>query len=154
MSRIKVPVKRLDDTIDLPEYAYEGDAGLDLRAAEDTVLNPFGRQVVSCGIAIAIPHGYAGFVLPRSGLAAKHGISIVNAPGLIDSNYRGEIKVILINLGTADFTINSGDRIAQMIVAPVTQASFTITDSLSETERGSGGFGSTGLSASGASGKK
>ena len=84
---------------------------------------------------------------PRSGLAAKNGVTVLNTPGTIDSDYRGEIKVILINLGTADFTVNSGDRIAQMVVAPVTQASFTITDSLSETERGAGGFGSTGLSA-------
>ena len=97
--------------------------------------------------AIIVPEGYEIQVRPRSGLAAKNGVTVLNTPGTIDSDYRGEIKVILINLGTADFTINSGDRIAQMIIAPVMQASFTITDSLSETERGAGGFGSTGLSA-------
>jgi len=146
MSRIIVPVKRLDDALDLPEYAYEGDAGLDLRAAEDAVLNPFGRQVVSCGIAIAIPHGYAGFVLPRSGLAAKHGISIVNAPGLIDSNYRGEIKVILINLDSEQpFVIHKGDRIAQLVILETPSVELSIASDLDGTVRGQGGFGSSGI---------
>ena len=103
--------------------------------------------MVPTGLFFEIPEGYEVQVRPRSGLAAKNGVTVLNTPGTIDSDYRGEIKVILINLGTADFTVNSGDRIAQMIIAPVIQASFTLTDSLSQTERGSGGFGSTGLSA-------
>ncbi|MBO7701548.1 MAG: dUTP diphosphatase, partial [Eggerthellaceae bacterium] len=117
MQTVRIPVKRLDEALDMPAYAYVGDAGLDLRAAEDAVLAPFERKLVSCGIAIAIPQGYAGFVLPRSGLAAKHGISIVNAPGLIDSNYRGEIKAILVNLDAHnEFEIAHGDRIAQLVI--------------------------------------
>jgi dUTP pyrophosphatase len=103
--------------------------------------------MVPTGLFFEIPEGYEVQVRPRSGLAAKNGVTVLNTPGTIDSDYRGEIKVILINLGDADFTINSGDRIAQMIIAPVTQAKFTITESLSETERGTGGFGSTGVSA-------
>jgi dUTP pyrophosphatase len=103
--------------------------------------------MVPTGLFFEIPEGYEVQVRPRSGLAAKNGVTVLNTPGTIDSDYRGEIKVILINLGQSDFTINSGDRIAQMIIAPVIQASFTITESLSETERGAGGFGSTGLSA-------
>ena len=100
--------------------------------------------MVPTGLFFEIPEGYEVQVRPRSGLAAKSGITVLNTPGTIDSDYRGEIKVILINLGTSDFTVNSGDRIAQMIIAPVIQASFEITDSLSQTERGEGGFGSTG----------
>ena len=106
----------------------------------------FDSALLPLGIAMQIPEGYEVQVRPRSGLAAKNGVTVLNSPGTIDSDYRGEIKVILINLGTADFTINSGDRIAQMVIAPVTQATFSITDSLSETERGAGGFGSTGVS--------
>lgn len=146
-NQIAVPLKRLDETIEMPAYAYAGDAGLDLRAAEDAVLEPFERKLVSCGIAIAIPSGYAGFVLPRSGLAAKHGISIVNAPGLIDSNYRGEIKAILVNLDSNEsFSISHGDRIAQLVIMPIPEVSLREVDDLDDTVRGSGGFGSSGVS--------
>lgn len=147
MENVTVPVKRLDDSLDLPEYAYEGDAGLDLRSAEDAILKPFERRMLSCGIAIAIPAGYAGFVLPRSGLAAKHGISIVNAPGLIDSNYRGEIKVILVNLDSEQvFEIKKGDRIAQLVILKTPSVHLAESDDLNETVRGEGGFGSSGYS--------
>ena len=146
MHPVTVPVKRLDGTLDMPAYAYVGDAGLDLRAAEEAVLKPFERRLVSCGIAIAIPDGFAGFVLPRSGLAAKHGISIVNAPGLIDSNYRGEIKVILVNLDSEhEFSIAHGDRIAQLVIMAVPPVKLCEVEELSETDRGSGGFGSSGF---------
>ena len=146
MQTVRIPVKRLDEALDMPAYAYVGDAGLDLRAAEDAVLAPFERKLVSCGIAIAIPQGYAGFVLPRSGLAAKHGISIVNAPGLIDSNYRGEIKAILVNLDAHnEFEIAHGDRIAQLVILETPVVELKEADELSETERGAGGFGSSGV---------
>ena len=148
MQTITVPVKRLDESLDMPAYAYVGDAGLDLRSAEDAVLKPFQRKLVSCGIAIAIPEGYAGFVLPRSGLAAKHGISIVNAPGLIDSNYRGEIKAILVNLDPEnDFKIERGDRIAQLVIMQYPAVQLEEAEELDETVRGTGGFGSSGVSA-------
>lgn len=148
MQQITVPVKRLDETLDMPAYAYVGDAGLDLRSAEDTVLKPFERKLISCGIAIAIPEGYAGFVLPRSGLAAKHGISIVNAPGLIDSNYRGELKAILVNLDRdEEFAIAHGDRIAQLVIMAVPPVVLEEVDELSDTVRGAGGFGSSGVGA-------
>jgi dUTP pyrophosphatase len=147
MPDITVPVKRLDESLDLPEYAYVGDAGLDLRSAENAVLKPFERRAVPCGIALAIPPGYAGFVLPRSGLAAKHGISIVNAPGLIDSNYRGEIKVILINLDPDHlFEITRGDRIAQLVILKTPSVGLSEVADLDETVRGQGGFGSSGFS--------
>ena len=146
MQQVTVPVKRLDPTLDMPAYAYPGDAGLDLKAAEDAVLAPFERLCVSCGISLAIPEGYAGFVLPRSGLAAKHGISIVNAPGLIDSNYRGEIKAILVNLDPDNpFEIEHGDRIAQLVIMPVPIVTLVEKNELDETDRGAGGFGSSGI---------
>ena len=148
MQTITVPVKRLDTSLDMPAYAYVGDAGLDLRAAEDAVLKPFERKMVSCGIALAIPQGYAGFVMPRSGLAAKHGISIVNSPGLIDSNYRGEIKAILINLDSEnDFEISHGDRIAQLVIMAVPPVVLEEAEELDDTARGAGGFGSSGVGA-------
>ncbi len=133
----------------IPEYKTKGAAGADLCALLNEPLTiPAGKfAMVPTGLFFEIPEGYEVQVRPRSGLAAKNGVTVLNTPGTIDSDYRGEIKVILINLGDADFTINSGDRIAQMIIAPVTQAKFTITESLSETERGTGGFGSTGVSA-------
>ena len=132
----------------IPEYKTAGAAGADLCALlNESLTIPAGKfAMVPTGLFFEIPEGYEVQVRPRSGLAAKNGVRVLNTPGTIDSDYRGEIKVILINLGEADFTINSGDRIAQMIVAPVTQANFSITDSLSETERGAGGFGSTGIS--------
>ena len=132
----------------IPQYKTAGAAGADLCAFLDAPLTiPAGKfAMVPTGLFFEIPEGYEVQVRPRSGLAAKNGVTVLNTPGTIDSDYRGEIKVILINLGENDFTINSGDRIAQMVVAPVTQASFTTVESLSETERGTGGFGSTGIS--------
>ena len=131
----------------IPEYKTSGAAGADLCALLDAPLTiPAGSySMVPTGLFFEIPEGYEVQVRPRSGLAAKYGVTVLNTPGTIDSDYRGEIKIILINLGSSDFTINSGDRIAQMVVVPVTQASFSLTQSLSETERGTGGFGSTGL---------
>ena len=148
MGEVRIPVKRLDASLEMPAYAYAGDAGLDLRAAEDGVLKPFERKLVSCGIAIAIPRGYAGFVLPRSGLAAKHGVSIVNAPGLIDSDYRGELKAILVNLDPEkEFRFHHGDRIAQLVIMETPLVVLQEADELSETARGAGGFGSSGVGA-------
>ena len=149
MDNISIPVKRLDDELEMPAYAYVGDAGLDLRSTEDAVLQPFERRIIPCGIALAIPRGHAGFVLPRSGLAAKHGVSIVNAPGLIDSDYRGEIKVILINLDANEsFVVSRGDRIAQLVVLEVPPVDLVEVEQLDETIRGAGGFGSSGTAAS------
>ena len=131
----------------IPEYKTKGAAGADLCALLDAPLTISAGKfaMVPTGLFFEIPEGYEVQVRPRSGLAAKNGITVLNTPGTIDSDYRGEIKVILINLGSSDFTINSGDRIAQMIIAPVIQASFSIVENLSQTERGSGGFGSTGV---------
>lgn len=144
---VAVPIKRQSDGARIPEYAHEGDAGVDLRSSEALVLKPFERALVSTGIAVAIPDGYAGFVIPRSGLAAKHGISIVNAPGLIDSNYRGEIKVTLVNLDASnDFRIEQGDRIAQLVIMDVPHVRFNECENLDETVRGERGFGSSGVS--------
>ena len=154
MSKITVKCVASKGAI-IPEYKTAGAAGADLCALLDSPLTiPAGRSaMVPTGLFFEIPEGYEVQVRPRSGLAAKNGVTVLNTPGTIDSDYRGEIKVILINLGQTDFTVNSGDRIAQMIIAPVIQASFTITDSLSETERGAGGFGSTGIKAADASRK-
>lgn len=144
---VDVPTKRLSDDARIPEYAHEGDAGLDLRSTEALVLKPFARALVSTGIAVAIPDGYAGFVVPRSGLAAKHGISIVNAPGLIDSNYRGEIKVALMNLDASnEFHIEQGDRIAQLVIMGVPPVRLNECERLDDTARGEQGFGSSGVS--------
>ena len=145
MSNITVNIKRLDPTVELPKYVHPTDAGLDLRSNEDCILKPFERRLVSTGLAIALPDGYAGFVQPRSGLAIKQGLSIVNTPGLIDAHYRGELKVILINLDpTNNIQINKGDRIAQLVILPFLAAEFSDADTLDETDRGAGGFGSTG----------
>ena len=145
-----IPVVRLAHNQDLPLPAYEtaDAAGMDLRAAVPAdaplVLPPGGRTAVPTGLSFAIPSGFEGQVRPRSGLALKSGISQANTPGTIDADYRGEVKVILINLGTEDFTINRGDRIGQLIIAPVIQATWAEVDNLDETARGAGGFGSTG----------
>jgi len=143
---VPVPVKRLPhfEGLELPAYATEGAAGMDVLSAEDVTLAPGGRHAVATGLAFAIPFGFEIQVRPRSGLALKHGIGLPNAPGTIDSDYRGELKVILINLGTEDFAIRRGDRIAQLVLAPVTRASWLKVDDLDETARGEGGFGSTG----------
>ncbi len=145
-SNISLPIMRLDDGLPLPAYAYEGDAGLDLMSTVDIDLKPQQRAVIPTGIAVAIPKGYAGFVLPRSGMALKHGLSIVNAPGLIDSNYRGELKVIAINLDmNSPITIKRGDRIAQLVVQEVPVVTLTEVAALDDTERGANGFGSSNL---------
>jgi dUTP pyrophosphatase len=129
-----------------PEQAHEGDAGYDLFAAEDAVLAPGGRASVGTGVAVAIPAGHAGFVLPRSGLAAHHGIALVNSPGLIDSGYRGEVRVLLLNTDAgSSFTVEPGARIAQLVVMEVSSARFRESEALSESARGIGGFGSTGV---------
>ena len=142
---IELPIQRLRTDAVLPERAYPGDAGLDLAACERVELAPGERAVVGTGLAVAIPEGHAGFVQPRSGLADRHGISIVNAPGLIDSGYRGELKVILINTDTSHaFVVEPGMRIAQLVVLEVPQLELVETDELPVTERGVRGHGSSG----------
>ena len=141
----EVLVTRLDPDVPLPARAHPGDAGMDLHSSEDIVLKPGERASVGTGIAVAIPDGYAGFVVPRSGLAAKHGIGVVNAPGLIDSGYRGEVRVLLINLDRFDpFEIRRGERIAQLVIQRVEEASLREVSELPSSARGEGGFGSTG----------
>ena len=135
---------RLDAGLPLPGYARPGDAGFDLHAARDVTLDVGERALVETGIAVAIPSGWAGFVLPRSGLALHHGVTVLNAPGLIDSGYRGEIKVLLINCGSARANLVRGERIAQLVVQPVGQAELTEVEALPPSDRGAGGFGSTG----------
>ena len=140
-------ITRLAHGADLPLPAYEsqGAAGLDLRAAEACEIPSGGRALVPTGLSIALPQGFEGQVRPRSGLAAKHGVTVLNAPGTIDSDYRGEVKVILVNFGDQSFRIARGDRIAQLIVAPVTRVGIAEVENLDETRRGSGGFGSSGV---------
>lgn len=143
---IDLPIKRLDATVELPAYAYEGDAGLDLRSNEDVVLAPFERRLIGTGLAIAIPDGYAGFVQPRSGLALKKGLSMANTPGLVDAHYRGELKVCAINLdGHEPIVISKGERIAQLVIQRVPQVHLREVEQLDETDRGEGGFGSSGV---------
>ena len=143
---IEIGLKRLDhgEGLPLPAYASAGAAGLDVVAAETLTLAPGARHAVATGFAIAIPEGYEVQVRPRSGLALKHGITCLNSPGTIDSDYRGEVKVILANLGSAPFEVIRGERIAQLVPAPVLRASFREVDDLAATDRGAGGFGSTG----------
>ena len=143
---VYVKVRRLPHAagLPLPAYATEGAAGMDALAAEDVTLDPGARHAVATGLALAIPAGYEIQVRPRSGLALKHGISVPNTPGTIDSDYRGELKVILINHGAAPFPIARGDRIAQLVLAPVAKAAWEEVADLDETVRGTGGFGSTG----------
>lgn len=143
---IPVRVKRLPHGQDLPlpAYATAGAAGMDVVAAEDVVIAPGARHPVATGFAVAIPDGFEIQVRPRSGLALKHGITVPNTPGTIDSDYRGELKVLLINHGTEPFAIARGDRVAQLVLAPVVQAAWDEVAALDETARGAGGFGSTG----------
>jgi dUTP pyrophosphatase len=142
---MRLPIQRLDADLPMPRYAHEGDAGLDLYAAADVTLAPFERALVPTGIAVAIPDGHAGFVQPRSGLAIRSGLSFVNTPGLIDSRFRGEIKVIAVNLDAlTPIVINRGDRIAQLVIQQVTHCEPVETAGLDGTIRGEGGFGSTG----------
>jgi len=145
MTNLKVTRLAHGAGLPLPAYESDGAAGLDLRAAESCEIPAGGRALVATGLAIALPRGFEGQVRPRSGLAAKHGVTVLNAPGTIDSDYRGEVKVILVNFGDASFAIARGDRIAQLIVAPVTRVVVEETASLDETVRGSGGFGSSGV---------
>jgi dUTP pyrophosphatase len=146
LADVAIGIQRLPhgDGLPLPAYATEGAAGMDVVAAETLTLEPGARCAVATGFAMAIPEGYEVQVRPRSGLALKHGITCLNTPGTIDSDYRGEVKVILINLGHEPFPINRGDRIAQLVPAPVQRAAFTLLDILPETVRNVGGFGSTG----------
>ena len=141
----RVLIQRLDPSLPLPSYALAGDAGMDLRSAVDVVLAPGERCRIPTGIAVAIPDGHAGFVQPRSGLAARTGLGFVNSPGLIDSGYRGEIQVVAINLDRRDpIDIRRGDKIAQLVILPVPQVALSEVEELPASDRGAGGFGSTG----------
>jgi dUTP pyrophosphatase len=143
---LSVPLRHLDPDLALPAYAKEGDAGADLVARESVVLTAGGgRGLIPTGVAIAIPEGYAGFVLPRSGLALRHGVTCLNTPGLIDAGYRDELKVLLVNTDAKDdYKVQRGDRIAQLVIMRVEQAQFGVVDELSASERGTGGFGHSG----------
>ncbi|GHH64728.1 deoxyuridine 5'-triphosphate nucleotidohydrolase [Streptosporangium violaceochromogenes] len=144
-SKVEVLIHRLDAGLPLPSYAHPGDAGADLHAAQDVELLPGERAVVGTGVAIALPDGYAAFVHPRSGLAARHGVTLVNAPGTVDAGYRGEIRVTLINTDTKDaIRLRRGDRVAQLVVQRVEKAVFYEVDRLPGSARGADGFGSTG----------
>jgi len=139
-----VQIQQLDPSLPLPAYAHPGDAGLDLYAADTTVLEPGARAAVPTGIALAIPEGWAGFVHPRSGLALEHGVTVANAPGTIDAGFRGELKVLLINLGDRPVELVHGQRIAQLVIQQVGRARVVSVERLDDSVRGSGGFGSTG----------
>ncbi|MBY8976660.1 dUTP diphosphatase [Rhodobacteraceae bacterium NNCM2] len=152
MTRIAVkPLENFDPALPMPEYETEGAAGMDLRASLDpkdrergVALPTLGRALIPTGLAMAIPQGFEAQIRPRSGLAARHGVTLVNTPGTIDSDYRGEIGVLMINLGADTYWVRHGDRIAQMVIAPVTRAGVERVDNLDQTSRGGGGFGSTG----------
>ena len=143
---VKVEVSQLDSELPLPSYARAGDAGADLRARTDVTIAPAGgRALVPTGVAVAIPEGYAGFVQPRSGLALRHGVTVLNAPGLIDAGYRDELRVLLVNTDPASpYEVRRGDRIAQLVIKAVAQAEFVAVEELSTSERGLGGFGHSG----------
>jgi dUTP pyrophosphatase len=145
LSNVEVLIQRLDAGLPMPSYAHAGDAGADLYAAEDVELLPGERAVIGTGVAIALPDGYAAFVHPRSGLAAKHGVTLVNAPGTVDAGYRGEIRVTLINTDAKEaFRLQRGDRVAQLVVQRVERAAFYEVERLPGSVRGANGFGSTG----------
>ena len=143
---LEVPIVRLDPDLPVPSYARPGDAGADLVAREDVVVPPAGgRAVVGTGIAVAIPEGWAGFVQPRSGLAMRHGVTVLNAPGLVDAGYRDELKVLLVNTDPSEpYEVRRGDRIAQLVIQQVAHAEFREVDRLPDSERGLGGFGHSG----------
>lgn len=143
---MKIPVVRSDPRIPLLARAHDGDGAADLSAAEQHTIQPGERALIGTGISIAIPSGFAGFVLPRSGLAIREGVTVANAPGLVDSGYRGELRVGLINHSESAFTIEAGDRIAQLVIMKVEEPEFVEVETLDDTDRGAGGFGSTGLS--------
>ena len=147
MSAVTVKFQRHADDVVLPDYATPGAAGMDIAAHLDTAITlaPFARAAIATGFSMQLPSGYEAQIRPRSGLALKHGVTVANAPGTIDSDYRGEVAVILINLSQQDFTITPGMRIAQMVIAPVTHCRFEDTLQLDMSDRGAGGFGSTGL---------
>jgi len=140
-----VRFKRLCPDAVLPAYAHPGDAGMDIRSVDDLEIAPGARALVHTGLVMALPPGWEAQVRPRSGLALKHGVTVLNTPGTIDAGYRGEVGVILANLGDAPFAVKKGDRIAQVVVAPVTTAAIEETDVVDDTDRGGGGFGSTGV---------
>ncbi len=141
---INLKIKIIDSSIPVPEYAHKNDAGMDLYSSIDCNLKPLERKRIPTGIKVSIPEGYAGFIQPRSGLAAKNGIGVVNSPGLIDSGYRGEICVILINFDpSSNFQIKKGDKICQMVIKKVEKANIEIVENLDDTDRGESGFGST-----------
>jgi len=142
---VRVPVLRVDAALPLPAYARPDDAGLDLYAAAPVTLAPGARALVPTGIALAIPPGFAGFVLPRSGLALRHGVTLLNTPGLVDAGYRGEIRVLLVNHGDAPVSLSRGDRVAQLVVQRVEHVALAPVAELPESARGAGGFGSTGV---------
>lgn len=143
---MNIPLETIESDAVVPHYAHEGDAGLDLYATAEVRLAPFQRALIPTGLRMAIPRGYGGFVLPRSGLAIKNGFSLVNSPGLIDSNYRGEVKIIAINLDPEQtVTIHKGDRVAQLVIMRVEDVRFVLSDDLNDTGRGSNGFGSSGV---------
>lgn len=145
---IEIQIKLLAEGLPMPRYQHEGDAGLDLPSRVDLVLEPGERATVPTGIAVAIPSGYAGFVLPRSGLASRNGIALVNSPGLVDSGYRGEMQIVMINTDKREpFHIKRGDRIAQLVIQRVEEVTLLKIKELDETSRGAGGFGSTGKAA-------
>ncbi|MFC4113454.1 dUTP diphosphatase [Nonomuraea zeae] len=145
MSNVEVLIQRLDAELPMPSYAHPGDAGADLYAAEDVELLPGERAVIGTGVAIALPDGYAAFVHPRSGLAAKHGVTLVNAPGTVDAGYRGEIRVTLINTDAKEpFRLQRGERVAQLVIQRVERAAFYEVERLPGSVRGANGFGSTG----------
>ena len=137
--------KRLNEEAKMPAYAHEGDAGLDVSSAEDISIPPMRRALVHTGLVMALPAGYEAQIRPRSGLALKKGITVLNTPGTIDAGYRGEVGVILMNLGDETFEVKKGDKIAQMVIAPVTRAEVVEVAEVDSTERGAGGFGSTGV---------
>lgn len=144
MSKVSVKFKRTNPHAMIPTYGSEEAAGCDLFACEDGSIKPMERVLIKCGFAMELPIGYEAQVRPRSGLALKKGLTVLNSPGTIDSDYRGEVCVMLINLGNEEVLFSIGDRIAQMVIAPVVRAGFSVADSLGETDRGEGGFGSTG----------
>lgn len=140
-----LPFKRIHPDAVLPAYAHPSDAGMDLRSVDELVIPPGGRALVHTGLVMALPPLYEAQVRPRSGLALKHGVTVLNAPGTVDSGYRGEVGVILANFGDVDFPVKKGDKIAQLVIAPVTQPVIAETEFVDETDRGAGGFGSTGV---------
>lgn len=144
VEQLELRVVRLDPALPLPSYAHDGDAGLDLTAAADVKLEVGGRAAVPTGLRVAIPAGWVGLVHPRSGLARRHGVTVANAPGTIDSGYRGELQVLLVNLGDEAVTVQRGDRVAQLLLQRVGRATVVVVDDLDDSVRGSGGFGSSG----------